>query len=134
MLPAGFLVKRTGKEISGFSAHFGLENTILGKPKYFLKVEEYDNLKELFVKYKNFWLSNKVTPESNEYLQRINWAKYYFVKAYQTMYLRERYIFLSIALEALCGDGQGELKYRYANRVALLLGDDLEKLRGVAKR
>lgn len=127
LLPAGFLVKKTGKVISGLSGHFGMENTILGMPKYFLKAEEYNNLRELFGKYKKFWLNNKVTPKSNEYLQRINWAKYYFIKAYQTMDLRERYIFLSIALEALCGEGQGELQYRYANRAALLLGDTIEK-------
>jgi hypothetical protein len=130
LVPAGLLVKGLDR---GLNAHFGWENTIVGKPRYSLQEEEYHNLTKFFVVYKKFWSENKVNLRSSEYLKRMNWAKYYLRKAYETINLNERYIFLSIALEALCGEGEAELRYRYANRAALLLGDDEARRKSVNK-
>jgi hypothetical protein len=77
--------------------------------------------------YKKFNVENITSADSDQSLKRIYWAKYYLRKSYETANLNERYIFLSIALEALCGAGESELKYRYANRTALILGDDTAK-------
>lgn len=124
LAPAGLLVKGVGKMVSGTSAHFGWENTILSRPNYILFGSEYDSFVNFFAKYKEFWSKNKFTPQSAGYLKRMWWAKYYLRKTYETINLNERYIFLSIALEALCGETDAELKYRYANRCAILLGDN----------
>ncbi len=122
--PAGLLVKGNDPGLTG---HFGWENTILGKPRYFLEKSEYGDLIQFFAINKKFEDENKYSTNSSQFRKRIFWAKYYLRKAYETMNLNERYIFLSIALEALCGEGETELKYRYANRAALLLGDDIGK-------
>jgi len=115
----------------GSSGHFGWENTIIGKPHYPLKTAEYDRFADLLTKYKDFWLNNKITDQPNKQLKRINLARFFFAQNYQTKELVERYIFLSIALEALLGEGQDELKYRYSNRAALLLGDDTKRRKTV---
>lgn len=124
---------RTIERAHGQGGHFGWENTIMGRPYYFLKSSEYEDFLELLNRYEGFWGVNKVVANSSEQLKRINLARYYFAKNFQTIDLIERYVFLSIALEALYGGGQGELKYRYANRAALLLGDDAEKSEATSK-
>jgi hypothetical protein len=125
LLPAGLLIKRKGQPIG---ENFGWENTIVGKKFYFLEKSENESLIKFFIIFKKFLEQNKVAANSNVIpLKRIFWAKYYLRKAYESVNFNERYIFLSIALEALCGEGETELKYRYANRTALILGDDMAK-------
>jgi hypothetical protein len=133
LAPAGLFVKNTGEVSSGISAHFGWENTIVSKPHYLLLDAEYKSLVDFFAKYKKFWSENRFTSQSKDYLKRIWWAKYYFRKAYETENLNERYIFLSIALEALCAETEAELRYRYANRCAVLLGDSITTRKKVYK-
>lgn len=129
---AGLCVRRI-EEAAGPSGHFGWENTIIGKPYYYLKTSEHADLFDLLTKYKEFWDTNKIGATSSKQLKRINLARYYFGKNFQTVDIVERYIFLSIALEALYGEAQDELRYRYANRAALLLGDDVETRKIVYK-
>jgi hypothetical protein len=129
LLPAGLLVKGLAPHTN---AHFGWENTITGKPNYLLYKTEYVPLLDFFIKIKKFWTENKVAQSSSEYLKRIYWAKYYFRKCHETLNLNERYIFLSIASEALRGL-ESELRYRFANRAALLLGDDIIKRKRIYK-
>jgi hypothetical protein len=126
----GLYVKRIG-EGDGPTGHFGWDNTIIGRKYYPLKKTEYDDFVDLLTKYKRFWHDNKVTDQARKQLRRINIARYYFLKNFQTIDLVERYIFLSVALEALYGEGQNELRYRYSNRAALLLGDDVERRKAV---
>jgi len=123
----GLLVKR----IENGGGQFGWENTVVGRKHYFLRKEEYDDLINLLATYEKFWQENRVTGQSNKQLKRINGARYYFLKNYQTKDLVDRHIFLSVALEALYGEGQHELMYRYSNRAALLLGDDANRRRAV---
>ena len=122
---AGLLVKKLGEErrVGDF---FGLENTIIGRP-YFLSLAEYDDFSKLLTEYRNFWSDHKVASGSNEQIERINLAKNCFVASYQKISLVDRYILLSIALEALYGEAEQELAYRYSNRAALLLGDDADR-------
>jgi len=121
----GLYVKRM-EEAGGASGHFGWENTIVGRKHYFLKKEEYDDFINLLSKYERFWHDNKITDQTSKQLKRINLARHYFLRNYQTKSLVDRHISLSVALEALYGEGQSELQYRYSNRAALLLGDDIK--------
>jgi len=121
LLPAGVLIKT----VQGFEENFGWENT-LREPYYFLQESEYDCFSNFLTQYDNFWETQKEAAKTNKYLKRISWAKYYLRKSYETDNLNERIIFLTIALEAMLGGG-AELRYRYANRTAVLLGDDSEK-------
>jgi hypothetical protein len=68
----------------------------------------------------------KRASENQQIFEKNILAKYYLRKSYETPNLNERMIFLTIALEAMLGGGT-ELRYRYANRAAVLLGDDAEK-------
>lgn len=126
----GLYVKRMEKG-DGLTGHYGWENTIIGRKYYPLKKEEYDDFVDLLTKYKRFWHDNKVTNKSSRQLMRINLARGFFLRTFQTVNLVDRHIFLSIALEALYGGGQGELTYRYSNRAALLLGDDAKRRKAV---
>lgn len=119
--PAGVLVKA----IQGFGENFGWENT-LREPYYFLEESEYNCFSDFLTQYDNFWETQKEAAKTNKDLKRISWAKYYLRKSYETENLNERMIFLTIALEAILGGGT-ELRYRYSNRTAVLLGDDEEK-------
>jgi len=121
---AGLCVRRPDE-----GGSFGWEDTIVGKRHYLLKTTEYNGFIELLDKYTKFWNANKPTAQSSKQLKRINWARYYFGKTYQAIKAVERYIFLSLALEFLYGEGQHELRYRLSNRAALLLGDDIERRR-----
>lgn len=123
----GLLVKR----IESGGGQFGWENTVVGRKHYFLRKEEYEGLINLLTIYEKFWNENKVTGQSNKQLKRINWARYFFLKNYQTKDLVDRHIFLSVALEALYGEGKHELMYRFSNRAALLLGDDIKRRKTV---
>jgi hypothetical protein len=126
----GLRLKRIEKG-SGTSGHFGAEKTIIGKPKYLLRKSEYDSFIDLLTRYRKFFNRYTISPKSNKQLLRINSARNFYFVNLQTMNLVERYIFLSIALEALYGEGQQELKYRYSNRSALLLGDDIKRRKDV---
>lgn len=134
MLAVAGLCVRKIEEAAGISGHFGWENTVMGKSYYYLKTSEHADLFDLLSKYKGFWDTNKIGPKSSRQLKRINLARYYFGKNFQTADLVERYIFLSIALEALYGEARYELKYRYANRAALLLGDDTQTRKTIYKK
>lgn len=111
--------------------NFGWENTIVGMKHYFLGREEYDDFVDLLAGYKRFWHENRITDQTSKQLRRINWARHYFLRNYQAKSLVDRHIFLSVALESLFGEGQRELRYRYSNRVALLLGDDVKRRKTV---
>lgn len=126
---AGLRVKKIEKGLA-LGGYFGLENTIMGK-RYFLSNAEYDSFNDLLTKYENFWHTNNVTPSSSEQLKRISLARRYFMKSFETINIVDRYIFLSIALEALYGEAEQELTYRYSNRAALLLGDSNQRRKTV---
>lgn len=134
LLTVGGLRVKKIEEGPGPSGYFGMENTIIGKPRYFLKVTEYDVFIDLLTKYRKFWHSNKTNKRLSKQLKRLNLARYFFNENFQTTNLIERHIFLSVALEALYGEGQHELKYRYSNRAALLLSDDDIKRRKTVNR
>ena len=123
---AGLYIKKIG-EGSGVSGHFGWEIPTVGKPHYLLKKTEYDDFIDLLTKYKGFVHNDRIPNQSSKQLKRINLARGFFARYLQTFDLVERHIFLSVALEALVGEGQHELKYRYSNRAALLLGDDIKR-------
>ena len=113
-----------GKRVGG---NFGWEQTIKGTRYYALKSAEHEDFRNLLTKYRKFWFDNRISVGSSNQLKRINLARIFFLKSYQTKRLDERHIFLSVSLEALYGGLRQELKYRYSNRAALLLGDDVER-------
>lgn len=131
LLAIGGLRLRRIEKGSGPSGQFGAEKTIVGKPHYLLKKSEYDSFIDLLTRYRKFWNRNTITPKSSKQLRRISLARDFYFGNLQTMNLVERYIFLSVALEALYGEGQHELKYRYSNRSALLLGEDINRRKAV---
>jgi hypothetical protein len=128
---AGLCVKKLEEEPPA-GGSFGLENTIWGTP-YWLSTAEYNDFSKLLTEYRNFWGTHKVDSKSSEQLKRINLAKNCFVASYQRPSPADRYILLSIALEALYGEAEQELAYRYSNRAALLLGDNADRRKEACK-
>ncbi len=117
----GLMVKTLGEERERSS--FGHPDTIVGKPYYFLKEEEYSPFLDLLSRWEKFWQQNENF--SNELLRRIELVLTFFTKCLESDSLVDQHIFLSIVLESLYGPSHSELEYRYANRAAILLGDDI---------
>jgi hypothetical protein len=131
MLALGGLYVKMMEKGEGPTGQFGWENSIVARKRYPLQKEEYNGFTNLLTKYAEFWNGNEITAKSHKQLQRIDLARDFFLRSFQTPNLVDRHIFLSIVLEALMGGEQAELQYRYSNRAALLLGDDAERRKAV---
>jgi len=131
MLALGGLYVKMMEKGEGPTGEFGWENSIVGRKRYSLQKEEHSGFTSLLTKYSEFWNGNEITDKSHKQLKRINLARNFFLRSFQTPNPVDRHIFLSIVLEALMGGQQVELGYRYSNRAALLLGDDAERRKAV---
>jgi len=132
LLMVGGLLVRQLDEVNSFpSEFFGLESSIYLGPRYVLWNEEYNDFLEFLNKYKYFRSNYEENKSSEKQLKRIYGAIRFYTRSFQSVSPVPRFINLCISLECLFGEGQHELKYRYSNRVAMLLGDNIERRKSV---
>lgn len=94
--------------------------------KFYLRKNEISSFIDF---YKLFKKKIKQLQTNNKIIYAIE----FYSKANRTRDLIEKFIFLSISLELLFGREKDELRYRYSNRVSLLLGLDEQERKNISK-
>ncbi len=92
--------------------------------QYPLSIKELDEFRDFYNK-----LVQVTKTKENKILPAID----FYSKASRHFDITEKYIFLSLALESLFSKESDELIYRFSNRISLLLGNNFEERKRIAK-